>query len=45
MYNQEFIDNATNILVNECDLTQEQAQGIANLTVILESNKLVERVL
>lgn len=45
MDNQEFVDSATNILVNECDLTQEQAQSIANLTVILEKNKLVERVL
>ena len=37
MNEEEFINNATDILVNK-GLSQEQANAIANLTVLLENN-------
>ena len=36
----DFEKNATELLIKECNLTNEQAEAIAKLTVILEKNKI-----
>ena len=38
MTEEEFIDTATNLL-KDCGLTEEQANAMANLTVLLERDK------
>ena len=40
MNEEEFIDNAVRLLTKECSITDKQAEAIANLTVILEKNKI-----
>lgn len=40
MNEEEFIDNAIKLLMKDFNLTQEQAEAMAKLTVILERNNL-----
>lgn len=41
MTEKEFIDNAKKVL-SDCSLTEDQADAIANLTLILEKSKVYE---